>query len=227
MARPLDSGEHLSQGRGSSDDLLEHRCLIDFFSQRYVFILESLLGNLAIVDIGGGDVPTAKASLLVPQRAPTGKKPAIGPVLSAQTDFDLVWEAVRDLAYRSAVRPLPIVRMKQRPPVAGPPRFVGETEIVKSGLVSIEPSTLGIGPQDVDMLRGEVQNLPKFAFVLAEFLFCLLALVNIDADCTLPNDLSFVVTNRGRMHQEPVVLPVFSEMPYFELKRCSPGVPLG
>jgi len=36
--------------------LFEHRRLVDFFSKRHVFLLQPLLGTLAIVDIGTGDI---------------------------------------------------------------------------------------------------------------------------------------------------------------------------
>ncbi len=55
----------LFKGRGTSDNLLEHRCFVDFFAQRNVLFLEPLLGKLAIVDIGPGGIPPRDAPLLV------------------------------------------------------------------------------------------------------------------------------------------------------------------
>ena len=79
----LDTREStVCRGARSSDDLLEHRCLVDFFAQRDVLVLEPLLGLLAILDIGRGDIPTREASLFIPQRVIAEKKPAILPVFS-------------------------------------------------------------------------------------------------------------------------------------------------
>ena len=74
--------EHRSQGRRSADDLLEHRCLIDFFAQRDVLVLESLFSLLAILDIGPSNIPTRDASLFIPYRVIAEKKPAILPAVS-------------------------------------------------------------------------------------------------------------------------------------------------
>ncbi len=65
-----------------SDNLLEHRCLIDFFAQRDILVLQYLLSLLAILDIGRRGIPACEASLLISQRVMAEKKPAILPVPS-------------------------------------------------------------------------------------------------------------------------------------------------
>ena len=46
-----DAREHRLQGGRGADDLLEHRGLVDFLPQRHVFLLQPLLGPLAIVEL--------------------------------------------------------------------------------------------------------------------------------------------------------------------------------
>src|SRR5258707_1554596 len=70
------------QYAGRSDNLLEHRCLIDFFAQRDILVLQYLLSLLAIFDINRRSIPTGDASLLISQRLMAQKKPAILPVSS-------------------------------------------------------------------------------------------------------------------------------------------------
>src|SRR6266446_1649787 len=63
------------RGRGA-DNLFEHRGLVDFLSKRNVFLLQSLLGSLAILDIGTGEVPPNELSLVVSDRVVTNQEPA-------------------------------------------------------------------------------------------------------------------------------------------------------
>src|SRR6266852_4122248 len=58
-------GKNSLQRRRSTHNFLEHRGPVDFFPERDVFMLQSLLGPLAIFDIGPGDVPAGNLSLFV------------------------------------------------------------------------------------------------------------------------------------------------------------------
>ncbi len=75
-------GKHRLQGRRNSHDLLEHRCLVEFFTQRNVLVLESFLSLLALLDIGRRGIPTCEAALFIPNRIKPEKKPAILTVFS-------------------------------------------------------------------------------------------------------------------------------------------------
>src|SRR4029077_18170005 len=70
------------RGRGA-DNLLEHRRCVDFLSQGDVFLLESLLGVLAIIDIRTADIPVDDLSLVIANRFGTSKKPAVPPMALA------------------------------------------------------------------------------------------------------------------------------------------------
>src|SRR5260370_42359692 len=69
--------EHPRQRRRGADNLLEHRRSVDFLSQGDVFLLESLLGGLAIVYIGTPDIPAADLTLVIANRVGTSQKPAV------------------------------------------------------------------------------------------------------------------------------------------------------
>src|SRR6266478_3841877 len=68
------------QRRRGPDDLLEHRCVIDFFAQSNVLVLDSLFSLLAIFDIGRRDIPANDVSFFISHWVMAEKKPAILPV---------------------------------------------------------------------------------------------------------------------------------------------------
>src|SRR5258705_11819278 len=71
----------LQRPRGAND-LLEHRRLVDFFSQCHVFLLKPLFRPLAIVDISTGDIPPEDLALVVAHRVVTSQKPTITSITS-------------------------------------------------------------------------------------------------------------------------------------------------
>src|SRR5713101_8551135 len=83
------TSENRVKGGRNSHDLLKHRCPIDFFAQRNVLVLESLLSLLAILDIARRSIPTCGASLFIQRRIVAEKKPAILPVSSPQPHFNI------------------------------------------------------------------------------------------------------------------------------------------
>src|SRR5258708_38938352 len=79
-----------------ADNLLEHRRFVDFLSQGDVFLLESLLGGLAIVDIGTGDIPAGDLSLVIANWVGTSQKPAVTSIALAQPQLQLVGRPCRE-----------------------------------------------------------------------------------------------------------------------------------
>src|SRR5260370_18387466 len=69
--------EHRRQRWRRADNLLEHRRPVDLLSQGDVFLLQSLLGGLAIVDIGAADIPADDLSLVIANRVGTNQKPPV------------------------------------------------------------------------------------------------------------------------------------------------------
>src|SRR6266849_10885107 len=90
---------HSRQDRGErggrTDNLFEHRGLVDFLSKRNVFSLQSLLGSLAILDIGICDVPPHELSLVVAKWVGANQEPTIGSVPGPQAHLQLVSNACR------------------------------------------------------------------------------------------------------------------------------------
>src|SRR5260370_36326645 len=82
--------EHRRQRWRRADNLLEHRRPVDLLSQGDVFLLQSLLGGLAIVDIGAGDIPTDDLSLVIANRVGTSQKPAVAAIALAQPHLQLI-----------------------------------------------------------------------------------------------------------------------------------------
>src|SRR6266849_909137 len=82
--------ENRVKGGRNPDDLLKHRCPIDFFAQRNVLVPEPLLSLLAILDVGRRSIPTRDASLFVSQRVAADKEPSIRTVIPQQPHFCLV-----------------------------------------------------------------------------------------------------------------------------------------
>src|ERR1700676_166088 len=88
------SRQHLGERFRGADNLLEHRGLVDFLSKRDVFMLQSLLRSLAILDIGTSQVPPNALSLVVSDRVVTNQEPAIRSVPATQAHLQLVSGAV-------------------------------------------------------------------------------------------------------------------------------------
>ena len=87
--------EHSHQRRRGTNDLFEHRGFVDFLSQGDVFLLEPLLGSLAIVDIGTSDIPADNLSLVIAHWVGTSQKPAVTSIALAQPQLQLVSRARR------------------------------------------------------------------------------------------------------------------------------------
>src|SRR6266853_5440960 len=88
--------EHRRQRWRGADNLLEHRRFVDFLSQGDVFLLESLFGGLAIVDIGTGDIPADGLAPLIANRVGTSQKPAVTSIALSQPQLQLVGQPCRE-----------------------------------------------------------------------------------------------------------------------------------
>jgi hypothetical protein len=86
------SRQHGRQRRRGADNLFEHRRLVDFLSQRHVFLLQPLLGPPAIVDIGTREIPPNQLPLVVAEWIVSNQKPAICSVALSEPQVPL-WGA--------------------------------------------------------------------------------------------------------------------------------------
>src|ERR1700724_712978 len=58
--------------------------------------------------------------------------------------------------------------MKKLTEVAGPPLLKGQTVIIERGLIHKKPHAAGIWPKHINVLRSEIEDLLKLAFVLVQ-----------------------------------------------------------
>jgi hypothetical protein len=79
-----------------ANDLLEHRGFVDFLTQGDIFLPESLLSGLAIVDIGTGYIPADDLPFVIANRVGTSQEPAVTSIAPAQPQLQLVGRARRD-----------------------------------------------------------------------------------------------------------------------------------
>src|SRR6202043_3294181 len=91
-----DLGQHLTKCRRGANDFLEHRRMIDFLAQREVLFARSLLGLLAILDVGTRRVPTNDVSRFVSQRVVMNQEPAILTIPATDSSFVREWDSSRD-----------------------------------------------------------------------------------------------------------------------------------
>src|SRR5580692_9442186 len=78
---------HLTHRFARTDNFLKHRGAVDLLTQSNVFVLEALLGSLAVVDVGCGCEPSNNPALFVFLRVVLNEVPTILPALFQSTQF--------------------------------------------------------------------------------------------------------------------------------------------
>src|SRR5712671_901664 len=155
------------QRRRTADNLFEHRGLVDFLSQRHVFLLQSLFSSLAVFDISSGNIPTRNLPLFVAQGAVTGQKPAVTSIALAKPHFAFKSRAHRHSTIPLSLDPFRIIGMTYSANGGFvTPLIKSEAEVVKS--TAVHEKTLEVASENSDELWCEVQNLPKLLFALAQ-----------------------------------------------------------
>src|SRR3984893_6562771 len=148
-------------------------------------LLQSLLGSLAIFDIGICDVPPHELSLVVAKRVGANQEPTIGSVPGPQAHLQLASGAGRQRTIDMCLDPVDVVRMNLRSTVSLTPLVESDAEIRERDSVRIQ--ALGLGSQDADKLGREVQHLLEFTLALPQCLrqFLLIRHVHACADESL------------------------------------------
>src|ERR1700730_9311333 len=131
------------RGRGA-DNLFEHRGLVDFLSKRNVFLLQSLLGSLAILDIGTCQVPPKELSLVVSDWVVTSQEPAIRSVAATQAHLQLVSGCAYQRTVDVCLDPVEVVRMNFSSIASLTPLVEADAVIGERHSVRVQP--LGLGP---------------------------------------------------------------------------------
>src|SRR6266850_7703031 len=106
--------EYGLQSRGGADNLLKHGSFINLITESGVFPLQSLLGSLAILNVGTRDVPPNELSLVVAERVVTNQKPTIRSVLVTQPHLQLEGSGTGQRTIDMRLDHIEIVRMNFR-----------------------------------------------------------------------------------------------------------------
>src|SRR6266478_5430219 len=138
------------RGRGA-DNLFEHRGLVDFLSQRNVFLLQSLFGSLAVFDISSGNIPTRNLPLFVAHGVVTSQKPAVASITFAKPHFAFKSRACRHRTIPLNLDPLCIIgRTYSANGGFVTPLIQSEAEVVKSA--AVHEKTLAVASENSDEL---------------------------------------------------------------------------
>src|SRR5579871_1096195 len=128
--------DRCERGRGA-DNLFEHRGLVNLLSKRNVLLLQSVLGSLAILDIGICDVPPHELSLVVAKRVGANQEPTIGSVPGPQADLQLASGAGRQRTIDMCLDSVEVVRMNLRSTVCLAPLVESNAKIRERDSVCI------------------------------------------------------------------------------------------
>ena len=105
---------------------------------------QSILGPLAVLDVGGREVPARDASLLVAQRIVTEQKPPMRSILSPYPCFELVRKVACGSDVHISRQPFPVVRMEKPKRIRDTPPFLKRyAEVIERRPVGIESAPVG------------------------------------------------------------------------------------
>src|SRR5229473_7388765 len=81
--------QYITYGIGRANDFLEHRGVVDLFSQCDIFVSRPILDALAILDVRSRHIPSHQPPVLVVKRVVTKKEPAILAIFPASALLNL------------------------------------------------------------------------------------------------------------------------------------------
>jgi hypothetical protein len=136
------SQNFLQRGR-RSDNLLEHRRLVDFFSKSDVFLFQSLLSSLPVFNIGTRPVPSRDLPFVVAHRVEANLKPSIASVTLAYAHLHLVSRTGRRSTIGMRVEAIDVFRMNRKTRGSLLPPFEADAEVFERGTIHIETLTRG------------------------------------------------------------------------------------
>src|SRR6185295_9287455 len=212
-----DGGE---RGR-AADNLFEHRGLVDFLSKRDVFLLQSFLGPLAIVDVSTGDIPADDLAVFVTQRVVTGQIPARASVPLAQPQLQLEFRAGQQRTICGSSEPLGIVRMNFRSKASAQPLVEAKAVILERRSVCIQ--ALATRSQLADELWREIQSLPQLCLLFADLVFRPLSVLDVGEDAIPFDNATNLIAQWDATLQMPAILPIRAAETYLVLERFAAG----
>ncbi len=163
--------------------------------------------TLAIVDIRTGDVPSKWFSVLVTHQVVGRQEPPVTSVGFAYPMLGLEVRTARQSAIPLSLDPLFIIRMDFRGTFAGytpiDPFIKRDAEIVERNAIHENP--LPIGTEDDNALWRQVEDLPEFFLALAQGLYGLHALFDVEVNPDPIKQSSIAAAKRLRAANEPAV----------------------
>src|SRR5260221_1510470 len=135
--------------------------MIDFLSQREVLFARSLLGLLAILDVGTRRVPTNDVSRFVSQRVVLNQEPTILTIPAAESSFVREWDSSRDRRIAFVAQSLSILRMKDLTKAIRPHFFFRQAGVLQYSLIRVQQ--LSVGPNSDDQLRDCIHDCSQFS----------------------------------------------------------------
>src|SRR5208283_4186172 len=99
-----------SQRRRSANNLLEHRCLADFFAERDILVSQSLFSLLARFNFRSSHVPSSDATVLHQWVVPK-QEPSVNAIFSEQSRLKFKWVTDEESILACGPHSLHVVRM--------------------------------------------------------------------------------------------------------------------
>ena len=179
----------------------------------------SLQAGVAMVAMGlGGIISMKDTSLFIPQRIEADYKPAILPIFSAYSYFCIPWDAPCNRNLPFSHSSFQIVWVKNlRQSVLRHSLFQGEAGIIEPNLIHVTNASIWL--QDDDVLRNDVDKLPKLPFIFPGPRFGPFSVLDIDT-CSIPSDnISLRIAEVHAAMKHPAIFPIRPPDTCFMLER--------
>src|SRR5258706_3014512 len=215
------------QSRRVADDVFKHRCFDYLFTECNVLFSYFFFRPFAIFDIRSCAVPSCYVPLFIFEGSQAEQKAPKRAVVPQQSSFEFMRCPCEKSFLSFALKVFAIVRMNESTPSPlGGPFFHADAEILERGMICIEWSS--IRSMYTDVLRHELQNLPKFCFLFLDSFFRNFALFDFYTRAVPFGDLAGFDALSVLTIKEPAIFPVsppharLAHQPFFGFKRSAP-----
>src|SRR5713101_1737633 len=174
--------------------------------QSGVFLLQFLLSPHAVFDIGTRNIPTHDLSLVVAHRIVASQKPTIASIMFAQPQLHVVSRAASQSTIPTSLCPFQVIRVSVSARAPLQPLIKANAEVIEHHAIGIK--TFAAGAEYRNKLGREIHDLSDLDFLLPNFIFRLLPVVDIDVASVPTDNLSGVVKQGEDALEEPAVFSV-------------------
>ena len=179
---------------------------VDDRSELALVLPDTLLGPLAVVDVGAGGVPAYDPPRVVAQRGDTNEEPSVLTVSIPEARFRLPRSGLGKSALPSRRERIDVVRVCVPPDDSPSHVFERQPVVVEHDLVAVEARPVRCDNRD--MMRNQLDDLSQLAFPLADPFFCLLAIFDVDTRSVPFHDGAARVAERHFAVQDPAILSI-------------------